>query len=107
METAGRLHAEDYLLVTPRGVTLSKSEYLRAVETGDLTYQRFEAVSEMLMLTGDGSLAVLRYMSAIEVSSPGGTFCANCWHMDCYRRGPTAGWQAVWLQATATEPEEA
>lgn len=62
MATAQRLHADDYVLITPRGAALTKR------------------------------------------ISPDGTFSAQCWHTDCYRRDPNAGWQAVWSQATAIVP---
>ena len=70
MGTARRLHADDYVLITPRGARLSKSEYLDAVASGELAYNRFEAVSEVEVLIGDRQLAVLRYMSAIDVGIP-------------------------------------
>lgn len=104
MEVAGRLHADDYWLITPSGATLSKAEYLGAIDSGELSYERFEPVSEIAVLVGDGdgSVAVVRYKCAIDVDSPGGPrYSAVCWHTDCYRRDPAAGWQAVWSQATA------
>lgn len=104
MVTARRLHADDYVLVTPRGTRLSKTEYLDAVESGELAYERFEAVSDVEVIGAAHDLAVLRYMSAIRVGSPDGTFAADCWHMDCYRRDPQHGWQVVWSQATMIEP---
>lgn len=104
MATAQRLHADDYVLITPRGVALTKSAYLDAVSAGELAYRRFEPTSDIDVLMADGPIAVLRYESAIEVVSPDGTFAAQCWHTDCYRRDPNAGWQAVWSQATAIVP---
>ncbi len=38
MDVAERLHAADYQLITPRGVALSKTEYLLAVATRELHY---------------------------------------------------------------------
>ena len=102
--TAQRLHADDYVLVTPRGAALTKAAYLDAVSSGGLAYRRFEPTSDIDVLSADGDIAVLRYESAIEVVSPDGTFAAQCWHTDCYRRDPVAGWQAVWSQATAIVP---
>jgi hypothetical protein len=99
---ADRLHADDYQLVTPRGATLSKAEYLGAIAAGDLIYRRFEATSDVQVLVGADALAVLRYQTTIEVESPGNVFSAICWHTDCYRNG-ASGWQAVWSQATAIQ----
>jgi len=105
MDTAERLHADVHELIAPRGVALSRTEYLRSIASGKLSYQRFEAVSEMQVLGGDGLLAVLRYKSAIDVESGSGSgvWSAICWHTDCYRRHPKLGWQAVWSQATAID----
>jgi len=105
MDTAERLHADVYELITPRGVALSRAEYLRSIASGELSYQRFEAVSEMQVLGGDGLIAVLRYKSAIDVDSGSGVWSAICWHTDCYRRHPQMGWQAVWSQATAIDDD--
>ena len=94
--TAAPLHAEDYQLITPAGVALTKDEYLAAVASGELGYQTFEPVSEIKVLAGAG-LAVLRYQARISFDDEPGFVC---WHTDCYRlRDET--WQAVWSQATA------
>ncbi len=103
MVTAQRLHADDYVLITPRGARLSKTDYLAAVASGDLAYERFEAVSEVDVLSDGHDLAVLRYKSAIAVGPAGEAFSSDCWHTDCYRRDDQAGWQVVWSQATAIE----
>lgn len=105
LETAARLHADDYVLITPRGTRLSKTEYLEAIESGDVDYEIFEAVSEVDVLDGDLHLAVLRYRADIRVGSPDGRFSAVCWHTDCYRRTESEGWRVVWSQATAIEPD--
>lgn len=105
LATARRLHADDYVLITPRGARLSKTEYLDAIASGELDYEKFEAVSEVEVLGGGHDLAVLRYKSAIRVTSPGGIFSSVCWHTDCYRRDEERGWQVVWSQATAIDPD--
>jgi hypothetical protein len=96
MATAAPLHAEDYQLITPAGVALTKDEYLSAVTSGELGYRTFEPVSEIKVLAGP-DLAVLRYQARISFDDGPGFVC---WHTDCYRlRDET--WQAVWSQATA------
>ena len=105
MDTARRLHADDYELITPRGDRMSKAEYLGAIESGDLDCEVFEAVSEVDVLDGDHNLPVLRYRSDIRVDSPAGRFASVCWHTDCYRRTQKDGWQVVWSQATAIKPD--
>ncbi len=100
MGIADRLHAQGYELITPRGVALSRADYLGSIASGTLNYKRFEVLSEIQVLGGDGGIAVLRYKSAIDVDSGSGSWSAICWHTDCYRREPEKGWQAVWSQAT-------
>jgi len=105
MTTAEQLHADGYVLITPRGARLSRADYLGAVASGALAYERFEAVSEIEVLGGGHDLAVLRYRSLIQVGPGGSDFSSLCWHTDCYRRDPDAGWQVVWSQATAIEDD--
>jgi hypothetical protein len=96
MATAAPLHAEDYQLITPYGVAMTKDEYLGAVASGELGYRTFEPASEIAVLAG-ADLAVLRYQARISFDDGPGFVC---WHTDCYRlRDET--WQAVWSQATA------
>lgn len=67
MTTAERLHADVCELVTPRGDLLSRVAYLRSIASGELHYQRFEAVSGIEIRACDSNLAVLRYRCAIDV----------------------------------------
>ena len=45
METAERLHSEDFQLITPGGAALSKAEYLNGVALGVTNYQVWEVDS--------------------------------------------------------------
>jgi uncharacterized protein DUF4440 len=45
MATARSLHADDFMLTTPRGEMYSKNRYLKAVELGRLDYVVFEPIS--------------------------------------------------------------
>jgi Domain of unknown function (DUF4440) len=97
--TAARLHADDYQLITPNGSTLTKDDYLAAVQSGRVPYRVFEPVSDIAVL-GDAPLAVLRYQARISFDEgPGFT----CWHTDCYRLQDDH-WQVVWSQATQIHP---
>ena len=91
LPVARLLHAEDFVLITPGGTPLSKSKYLELVGSGALDYRRFEPVSEIDVLLGEG-VAALRYRSWIENVSDGHNFAAHCWHTDCYRHGDD-GWR--------------
>jgi hypothetical protein len=65
--TAAELHADDYELITPLGVALSKNQYLGAIGRGQLKYARFEPVSEIAVRLG-AEFAVLRYQAAIALA---------------------------------------
>ncbi len=100
MVVAGRLHAEDFQLITPMGATLSKEAYLGAIADGDMTYRTFEPDGEIAVrLAGD--TAVIRYRSRLEIMADGHlTPLAPYWHTDLYER-QAGSWQIVWSQATA------
>src|SRR4051812_11132234 len=68
METADRLHAEAYQLITPGGNALSKAEYLGSILGGSLRYRVFEPVGQ-IALRISGPMAALRYRCHIEVMS--------------------------------------
>jgi len=99
METAGRLHAEDYQLVTPGGATHSKAEYLGGVADGSLRYRRFDPEGEIVVLRLGPSAAALRYRVVIDITWEGGEDMDRFWHTDIYELRD-GRWQAVWSQAT-------
>jgi Domain of unknown function (DUF4440) len=89
--TARTLHAEDFMLTTPRG-TLSKNEYLKAVESGRLDYVVFEPVSPIRVVVA-GTRATLRYRSKIGFAGNfGGTTEQS--HVDTYEL-QDGRWQIV------------
>lgn len=99
--TLDALHAPEFVLINPSGGAWSKAKYLGGVLSGDINYRRFTAVSDIDVMV-DGSLAVLRYRSAIDIHVQGQEAGPlECWHMDCYRATSAgASWQVVWSQAT-------
>jgi Domain of unknown function (DUF4440) len=104
VEAAAALHADDYQLITPTGTPLTKAEYLDAIGTGQLRYLAFEPVSE-IAVRGSEQALILRYRAHITVVSDGGRGDLECWHTDYYELR-SAGWQAVWSQATRIEPRD-
>jgi Domain of unknown function (DUF4440) len=66
MEVARQLHAEDFELVNPGGVTFSKDQYLGAVASGELDYVVCEPDSPMQVRV-HADCAVIRYRSKLEV----------------------------------------
>lgn len=103
VDAADELHADDYELITPFGVAFSKAGYLGAIGSGQLTYARFEPVSEITVrLTPD--CAVLRYRAAIAFPPGGPAEPGTYWHTDVYQRFDS-GWRAVCSQATKIQGE--
>jgi hypothetical protein len=102
VDEADPLHAPDFQLVHPSGGVWSKEQYLGGIASGRIEYRRFEAISNIEAMV-DGSLAVLRYRSAIDIAVQGQEAGPlECWHLDCYRRGDDPGsWQVRWSQATS------
>lgn len=98
IDLARSLHADDYQLITPGGVALSREEYLDGIATGDHNYLVFEPASAIAVRTY-GRAAVVRYHARIEVLVSGDLDSGLFWHTDIHElRG--GRWQAVWSQAT-------
>jgi hypothetical protein len=101
METARRLHALDFQLITPRGHALSKEQYLEAVADGEIRYLVWEA-GPMEVRVHDG-LALIRYKARLQLASGEEHRPSfHCWHTDSYEKRDGC-WQVVWSQATKIE----
>jgi len=87
---------------TPRGVALTKQEYLGGIASGQLRYRVFEPVSE-IAVRGSAQIVLLRYTAQISVEDRGQEDSVTCWHTDCYELRD-GRWQAVRSQATAISP---
>ena len=95
---ARQLHAENFHLVTPKGRSLSKAEYLGEIETGALRY--FSWVPEEMQVRSFGKASILRYQATLELDSDDGRSPPfRCWHIDSYELIDDR-WQVVWSQAT-------
>jgi hypothetical protein len=94
MDTAERLHAHDYQLITPAGKTFNREDYLAAIAAGTF-YAKWDMGAMDVRLSP--TIAIVRYQARLEF--PSGS-AVTCWHTDSYelRDGQ---WQAVWSQATA------
>jgi ketosteroid isomerase-like protein len=101
-EATARLHADDFQLITPDGVPLSKADYLGALASGAIAYRVFEPTSELAVLLS-GDLAAIRYQCRIEIVAFGTEYVDRGWHTDVYawRDGR---WQAVLSQMTRIIP---
>ena len=99
---ARTFHADDFQLITPVGMPLTKAQYLGAIEAGHLVYGAWDPKQIEVRLYGDA--AALRYLSSLEVSfgahhAPR----ADHWHTDLYEKRDGT-WQVVWSQATRVQP---
>ena len=98
MATAKPLHAEDFQLITPIGLALSRDEYLGAIASGSIKYLSWEPGDIAVRL--DGRTAVIRYRARLEVIFNGHHVpSAEYWHTDTYEHRDR--WCVVWSQATA------
>ena len=99
MEVAGRVHADDFQLITPDGTKFTKQEYLSQIESGVLDYKVWEPGPITVRLYGD--VAVIRYDdSGFEVFVNGQLARSGLLrHTDLYERR-NGQWQVVWSQAS-------
>jgi ketosteroid isomerase-like protein len=99
VETARRLHADDFQLINPIGGTLSKEQYVGQIASGRINYIEWEPGPIEVKVYGDA--AVIRYQAQLKIvveglpNAPSGRF----WHTDLYEKR-NGRWQAVWSQAT-------
>jgi ketosteroid isomerase-like protein len=101
LATAGRLHADDFQLINPRGGTLSKAQYLADVASGDLDYLEWEPGEIQVRLYGDS--AVIRYQARLKVAVRGSAGRpVTFWHTDLYEKR-NGQWQIVWSHATQVQ----
>lgn len=99
MEVARRLHADDFQLITPTGVVLSKDGYLGMVASGELDYRVWEPDSPIDVRVY-GPVALIRYRSRLD-NVDGGHHVGlrHYWHTDTYEQRDEQ-WQVVWSHAT-------
>ena len=98
MELAQALHSPEFHLVTPGGNTRSRESYLTAVQTGAITYLKWQAADIMVRQFSD--VVLLRYQAELEMPlQSGSTSSFVCWHTDSYELH-NGFWQVVLSQAT-------
>ncbi len=82
VEVAHRLHADDFQLITPAGVALSKEQYLGMVASGELDYRVWEPDSP-INVRMYGPVALLRYRSQLaNINGGQQTGLRHYWHTD-------------------------
>jgi hypothetical protein len=96
--TAEELHADDFQLITPRGVPYSKGEYLDAVRSGLIDYLVWNP--DEIEARVDRDAGCLRYTATINMRFDGREVGPRrYWHTDYYER-VDGRWHVVWSQAT-------
>jgi len=99
MAVAERIHADDYELITPAGLTHTKATYLGDVASKRLEYLAFEPTSPMSVRASQ-DLVVLRYRALIRLSvGVADEVELSAWHTDHYEKRD-GRWTVVWSQAT-------
>ena len=102
IETAGRLHATEFQLITPIGMALSKNDYLGAIASGQIKYLAWEPGP--IAVRYHHGHAVIRYRARLEVVFGGHNVApGDYWHTDTYEHRD-GQWMVVWSQATAISP---
>ena len=102
IETAGRLHATEFQLITPIGMALSRNDYLGAIASGQIKYLAWEPGP--IAVRYHHSHAVIRYRARLEVVFGGHRVApGDYWHTDTYEHRD-GQWMVVWSQATAISP---
>ena len=95
------VHDPEFVLCSPAGAIWDRERYVGGLCDGSVSYTRFEAVTPIVVLRS-GDLAVVRYRSMIDLTTPHGGGHLECWHVDTYVRDVTATWRCRWSQATDT-----
>jgi hypothetical protein len=102
LAVARRLHADDFELINPAGVLLSKEQYLGSIESGLLDYRAWDAGEIAVRI--HGNFAVIRYQDVRFEVFFGGQLVhrGETYHTNLYEKRH-GQWQAVWSQASGGE----
>lgn len=95
-------HADDFVLINPFGVPLTKKQLLDLLDMGAVDFLKIDIEDIEVRVYGDG--AALRYRAAFQVEADGEVLPEQVlWHLMTYelRDGE---WKAVWSVATEVRP---
>jgi len=98
LESAGRLHADNFQLISPGGRAYAKEEYLGYIASGDIHYVNWE-VDSAIAVCLHRRMAAIRYRSQMERIVFGQRYVGRFWHTNTYSN-KDGQWQAVWSQLT-------
>jgi ketosteroid isomerase-like protein len=103
VETMARILADDFVLVTGRGKTFSKSDLLEEARKKSTVYEKQDELEQKVRVWGD--TAVVTALLWIKGTSDGKPVERKLWFSDTYVRTPT-GWKYVLGQASIALPAE-
>jgi len=101
--TMDRILADDFVLVTGKGKTFSKTDLLNEARAKNVKYERQEDSNQKVRIWGN--TAVVTALLWAKGSDHGKPFEYKLWFSDTYVRTPT-GWRYVFGQASLPLPEE-
>ena len=99
--TMDRILADDFILVTGKGVVHTKAELLAEARSTDVVYEHQEDTQQTVRLWG--STAVVTALLWVKGTDQGTPFDYKLWFSDTYVRTP-AGWRYVFGQASIPLP---
>ena len=98
-----RILADDFVLVTGRGVSYTKADLLKDARSKKVTYEHQEDSQQKVRVWGD--TAVITALLWVKGAGEGKSFDYKLWFSDVYVRTP-AGWRYVFGQASLPLPKE-
>ena len=99
--TMERILANDFVLVTGRGTTLSKADLLKEARARSITYEQQDELEQHVRVWGD--TAVVTALLWVKGAETGNAFDYKLWFSDTYVRTP-GGWKYVLGQASLPLP---
>jgi hypothetical protein len=99
LDTARRLHRDDFQLITPSGAVVTKEEYLAILESGQLNYVAWEAGDITVKVFGDAAIIRYRDLSFDVNNGDQAVHRGPMVHTNLWERRDGA-WQIVWSQAS-------
>jgi ketosteroid isomerase-like protein len=100
--TMDRILAEDFILVTGRGKTYTKTDLLRDARTGFDQYEHQEDTNQTVRVWGDTAVITAKlWEKGLEAGKP---FDYTVWFSDTYVRTPE-GWRYVFGQSSLPLPD--
>jgi ketosteroid isomerase-like protein len=102
VSTMGRILADDFVLVTGRGQTQSKSDLLKESGSGSIIYEHQEDSNRTVRVWRD--TAVVTALLWAKGTENGKSFDYKLWFSDVYLRTST-GWHYTFAQASLRLPQ--